>query len=291
MLSRASSATSSPVAARPATSKPVNADSREESISRSFERARRSSRRARRCRSSGRARRLRSRRRRCARRRSSRRACAARRCRSSRFAASPSVSIVCDLHVAGDLVEVDAERLVVVGGGVMRLDDAERAAGGVDVDLEEVVEQPDAADARDAVGVAEPVVARGHRDVAAGDVDRALRAGGAVELPLHVVRVDAGRVVVGVEHAGVELGVEDPARRLEPHVGGELAGRARCGARGRRRSSGCGRRAGRPRRSARRRGSSRWSTCRSCPSRRCCRAWRASRRRSRSRRRRCTRGT
>src|SRR5262245_64682762 len=42
------------------------------------------------------------------------------------------------LHVADDLVEVDAERLVVVRGRVERVEDAERSAGRVDVDLEPV---------------------------------------------------------------------------------------------------------------------------------------------------------
>ena len=76
-----------------------------------------------------------------------------------------------DVHVAGDLVEVDAERAVVVRREVVRVDVPERAAGDrVGVDLEEVARQADPADAGHLA--ADAVVAGGQDDVATGgDVD------------------------------------------------------------------------------------------------------------------------
>ena len=132
-----------------------------------------------------------------------------------------------DAQVSGHLVEMDPERLVVVGSEVMGVELAERTADGVDLDLEEVVRQADPADTRDAARLAKSVVASGHRDVAPGDVDSGPGGAAAVE----VVGVDAGRVVVGVENAVVELRVEDAGRRTKDHIGeeGPRPGRARLG--------------------------------------------------------------
>ena len=113
-----------------------------------------------------------------------------------------------DLHVADGLRHEHAvgagerrrrrrcEHVVRRGadGGVERVEDAQRAAVGVDPDLEEVVRQADAA----ATGVAaDAVVAGVERDVARD-------------------HVGVGRV--GTQHAGAELGVEDHGGRPQRHV-------------------------------------------------------------------------
>jgi hypothetical protein len=54
-----------------------------------------------------------------------------------------------------------------------------------------------------AAGAAHAVVARNERNVSAGDVDRVCRAAGNIE----VVGIDQRGVVVGVDHARIELGI------------------------------------------------------------------------------------
>ena len=154
-----------------------------------------------------------------------------------------------DVHVAGDLVEVDAERAAVVRREVVRVDVAERAARDrVGVDLEEV---PRHADPAGAGHPADAVVAGGEDDVASGrDVD-AVRAARrvAVVTPLEVVRILAIRVVVVVlrrADAVEQLSVDDPARGVEDDVGRESRRGIACRS-SRCPSSGCVRRAGRRR--------------------------------------------
>ena len=96
-------------------------------------------------------------------------------------------------------------------------------ADRIGVDLEEVPGQADPARAE----LDDAVVAGGHHDMpTGGDVDAVRRATTAVVAPLDVVRIDTGRVVVVVlrgADAVQQLGVDDPPRRVEDHVGRELA--------------------------------------------------------------------
>ena len=131
-----------------------------------------------------------------------------------------------DTQVSRYLVQVDTEGLVVVSREVMCVQKAQRAAHRVDLDLEEVVREADAADARDAACCAEPVVAGGQGDVAAGDVDGGLHR----SIDVQIVGVNEGGVIVRVQDAGVELGVEDLARGVEGDVRTDKASRCRADA-------------------------------------------------------------